>query len=311
MTKQQHFDNIDQTKAGDQICEDTSKKRPSLSLRKRKKKHGETSDAIVQSQQSPFKKKKFSPVKKLYLSALREGDQNDLENAVSSTFDVLSTSRYHQLQFVAATEKCHAIPHHHDNDNYDALHNMGYLSPVINDYDRYPVNSSSVLLKCSSPTPSSSDSQLNTSFSLVLPGSGSSTPEHSSSICTDDSPSPSSSSSTSLEDVVIDTLVSDLVVRPAGSHDQEQNLILYDQVVDTPTGGSETDAISYISESPKSKLLDSATYLDTDDNACVIAPALAPPTLSHLVNTLEQYGLPHVIHEQPFCSDPQDVPPAK
>ena len=326
---EQCFDNIDQTRAGDKASEDTTKKRPSLSL-KRKKKLRETSDAIVQSQKSPFKRKKFSPVKKLNLSTLREGSQQDLleyspgrgmgcgtgcsidmENAVSSTFDVPSTSRYHQLQFVAAAEKCHDTPHHHDNVNSDALRNMGYLSPVIKDSDHYPVGSSSLLLKYSSPSPSSSDSQLNTSFSLVLPSSGSSTPEHSSSSCTDGSHSPSSSCSSPSENVAIVIVADHLVVGPVGSHDQEENLILCDLVVDTPTGRSENDGISYISESPKLKLPDSSTSVDANDNACIIAPALAPPTSSHLVNTLEQYGLPHVVHEQPFCSDPQDVPPVK
>ena len=261
---EQCFDNIDQTRAGDKVSEDTTKKRPSLSL-KRKKKLRETSDAIVQSQKSPFKRKKFSPVKKLNLSTLREGSQQDLleyspghgmgcgtgcsidmENAVSSTFDVPSTSRYHQLQFVAAAEKCHDTPHHHDNVNSDALRNMGYLSPVIKDSDHYPVGSSSLLLKYSSPSPSSSDSQLNTSFSLVLPSSGSSTPEHSSSSCTDGSPSPSSSCSSPSENMAIVIVADHLVVGPVGSHDQEENLILCDLVVDTPTGRSENDVISYI-----------------------------------------------------------------
>ena len=328
-TSKQSSDHIDhQTKADHQIHEDTAvKKRSSLSLKRRKKKQDD-----MQSQKSPFKKRKFSPVKKLNISSNEQDlikslqssqDCNmDTEDAVSSTFDVPSTLRYCQLQFVV--EECSTSsdsqPHHHDDDNFDALHNMGYLSPMINttvDSDYHPGQSSSLLLspfKCSSPTPSSPDSQLNTSFSLVLPSSSSNTPEHSSSSShTDDSPSPSPHSLTSfgnvLDIVFGDCQVQyDLAVTSAGSHDQEQDKGLCDHVVDTPP---DNDAISYISESPRSKLSDSAIHVDADDNVCTITPALAPPTSSHLLETLDHYGIPYVLHEQLFCSNPRDVPPAK
>ena len=335
----QPFDHVDhQTKTDDQV--DTAKKRPSLSLKRRRKKQDE-----IKSQ-----KRKFSPVKKLNISTLRSNEQDfitssrcsqdcsiDMENVVSSTFDVPSTSRYHQLQFVAATEECFSnnSPHHHDNDSphhrdndenfNNALHNMGYLSPMIDsnaNSNCFPDQSSSLLLspfKCSSPTPSSSDSQLNTSFSLVLPSSSSSTPEHSSSSShTDGSPSPSPLSPTSFGNVLNDNIVfidcqvqCDPVVTFAGSHDQELDKGSCDHVVDAPLDGSDNDAISYVSESPRSKLSDCVIPVDVHDNMCTITPVLAPPTSSHLLDTLEHYGIPHVVHEQPFCSNPRDVPPTK
>ena len=337
VTSKQSSDYLDhQTKADDQ--DTTIKKRPSLSLKRRKKKQDGQSD-----QKSPFKKRKFSPVKKLNIS----GNEQDLikslqcsqemEDAMPSTLDVPSTLRYHQLQFVTEeySTSNDSQPHGDDDDdnNFDALHNMGYLSPMIDANvvtDYCPDQSSSLLLspfKCCSPTPSSSDSQLNTSFSLVLHGSStdgsntdssssdsnSSTPEHSSSSHTDGSPSPFPSP-TSFGNVVNEDLVFgdcqvqyDVVVTSVGSHDQDKGSC--DHVVETPPGGSD-DAISYISESPRSKLSDSVIPVDTD-NTCIITPALAPPTSSHLLDTLDHYGISHVVHEQPFCSDPQDVPPAK
>lgn len=331
-TSKQSSDHLDhQTKADDQ---DTAvKKRPSLSLKRRKKKQDD-----VQYQKSPFKKRKFSPVKKLNISSneqdliksLQCSQQCDIgmEDAVSSTSGVPLTLRYHQLQFVAEeySTSNDSQPNHHDDDNFDALHNMGYLSPMIdaNIVSNYcPDQSSSLLLsppKCSSPTPSP-DSQLNNTFSLTLPGSSddsssnSSTPEHSfSSSLTDGSPSPSPSP-TSCGDVLNEYLVFndcqvqyDGVVTSVESHDQDKGSC--DHVVDTPPGGSD-DAISYISESPRSKLPDGVIPVDADDNTCIITPALAPPTSSHLLETLDHYGLPHVVHEQPFCSDPRDVPSAK
>ena len=328
-TSKQSSDHLDhQTKADDQ--DTTVKKRPSLSLKRRKKKQ----DDKQSGQKSPFKKRKFSPVKKLNIS----NNEQDLikslqcsqecnigmQDAVSSTRDVPLTLRYRQLQFVAEeySTSNDSQPNHHDDDNFDALHNMGYLSPMIDANtvsDYCPDQSSSLLLP---PTPSPAHSQLNTSFSLVLPGStddsssssNSSTPEHSSSSShTDGSPSPSSP--TSFGNVLNEGLVFgdcqvqyDVAVTSVESHDQDKGSC--DHVLETPPGGSD-DVISYVSESSKSKLSDSVIPVDTDDNTCIITPALAPPTSSHLLDTLDHYGILHVLHEQPFCGDPHDVPPPK
>lgn len=316
--------------------DDTVKRRPSLSLKKRRKKQ-QNNTTDLQKQASPFKERKFSPVKKLNLSTLK--NQQELMttssqypqkcdiDAVSSTIDEPPTSRYYPLQFVAATMECFTSPHHHGDDNSDALLNMGYLSPMAhthNDSDCDPDKSSLLqsTLKCCSPVPSIPDSPLNTSFSLALPGSScssSSTPEHSSSSHTDSSsPSPSPPSPTSFGNVLNEKLVFQQVQCDGiitGSHDQHQDPFLIgscDQVVDMPPDGSDNYEISYVSdEPPKSKLTCSDIPMDADDNTCIITPELAPPTSSHLLDTLEQYGIPHVVYEQPFCSRPQDVPPVK
>ena len=320
-----------QTKADHQ---DTAKKRPSLSLKRRSKKQDSTND--LQKQISPSKKRKFSSVKKPDLSISRNQQDFvtpsqycsvDMESTVSSPFDEPSALRYHPLHFVAATEdNCtsKSSPHHHENDNSDALLNMGYLSPMTSSQVDCDCKTSLLVspFKSSSPAPSSSsDSSLNTSFSLVLPGSSSSTSEHSTSSSTDGSSCSSSCSHSSFENVLIDDIIVGdpqmeykQVVTTAESYDPQQEPLLTgscDQVVDTPLNGSDNDTLSYISESPQSKLPCSKIPLNMEDNICIITPASAPPTSSHLLDTLDQYGIPHVIHEQPFCSNPHDVPPTK
>ena len=216
------------------------------------------------------------------------------------------------LCFVEATEPvtqeyCTSNDHH---DNDDTVH-MGGMSPMMSTHLEcdYKPDELQSPVKSSSPISSSCDSPLNTSFSLVLP-SGSSSASEDSSSCSDGSPSCSPTSRNITEDLILgDQKHYDK--QATGSHDQEGQLLKEscDQVVDTPLND---DALSYISESPTSKLPSSEIPMDTDDdNTCIIAPALAPPTSSHLLATLDQYGLPHVVHEQPFCSKPQDVPPVK
>lgn len=382
LTSKQSSDHLDhQTKANNKVHEDSVKKRLPLSLKRRRRKQDTTTD--VQEQSSPFKKRKFSPVKKLDLttsrnqqelmavSQLSQDCRVDMENTISSTVDEAS-SRYHPLHFVAAmepvTKDCctgNDSPHHHDNDKSDALLNMGYLSPIISTHgdpdckpdmlrfvdatepvtqddctsnDHHDNNDSDCMgdmsqmlsihidndykmdeiqspLKSSSPVSSSCDSPINTSFSLVLPSSSSSASEHSSSSHSDGSPSPSRSPASFcniIESVIIGNQKQyDKLVTATGSHEQEDHLRKgsFDQGIDTPL---DDDTISYISESPKSKVLCSDIPINTDDDdTCTIAPALAPPTSSHLLATLDQYGLPHIVHEQPFCSKPRDVPPAK
>ena len=303
------------------------KKRPSLSL-KRRRHQDITTD--VRKRRSPFKIK-FSPVKKSNLVMLTNEElmlssqlySADMGSTESSKVDESLTSRYNPLQFVPSVQEhptSRNPPCRQDDDNFDALLNMGYLSPVRNthaDHEFNPDDSSLLLspLHCISPVPSTANSPLNKSFSLVLPGSSSSSPQQSSSSCTDtSSPSPPSLSPTScghklIEDVVIDGQVHYDEVMSSGSHDHIKEST--NQIVDPPLDGSDSyDAISCISESPKSKLCDDGT-IDADDSTCVITPALAPPTSSHLLNTLDKYGLPHVVYEQPFCSDPHDVPPVK
>ena len=382
LTAKQSSDHLDhQTKASNQIHEDSVKKRLPLSLKRRRRKQDTATD--VQEQSSPFKKRQFSPVKKLDLttsrneqdlvaiSQLSQDCSVDMENTISSTVDEPS-SRYHPLHFVAAkepvTNDCcignDSPHHHHDNDKSDALLNMGYLSPIIsthtdpdckpdmlhfveatepvtqddctsndhhdnNDSDRmggmsqmlsvhidnhYKPDEIHSPLKSSSPV-SSCDSPSNTSFTLVLPSSSSSASEDSSSSHSDGSPSRSPSPTffyNIIESVIIRGQQQyDKLITAAGSHDQEGQLLKgsFDQVIDTPL---DDDTISYISESPKSKLPCSEIPVSTDDdNTCIIVPALTPPTSSHLLATLDQYSLPHVVHEQPFCSKPQDVPPDK
>jgi len=328
-----YFDH--QTKVYDQEHEETVKKRPSLSLRRKKREQDSTAD--VWKQKSPFKgkcspfKRKYSPLKKLNLQTSRKlimSSQHSEDNSIitlTSNIDQSSVSRYHPLQFVAAEQECHTSkdsPHRHDNDSSDALLNMGYLSPMLGAHVDSDCNLDGSLplspFQCQSPVPSSSDSPLNTSFTLMLAGStsssSSSSSQHSTSSCADDSPSPPPISPTSFGNKLDGQLVFcgqhvQCATSSDGSHEQLSGSC--DQVAETPLDGSDNDAISYISESPKSKLSSSDIPMDTDDSMCIITPALAPPTSSYLLDTLDQYNLPHVVYEQPFCSNPRDVPPVK
>ena len=45
-----------------------------------------------------------------------------------------------------------------------------------------------------------------------------------------------------------------------------------------------------------------------DENLIAIEPLKRPPTSQELVNSLKDYGLPHCRYQEPFCSDPDDIP---
>lgn len=316
-----YFDH--QTKVDDWRHEETVKKRPSLSLKRRKKEQHST--ANVQKRESPLKRK-YSSLKKLNLSSSRSQQELIMSSQYSEDHDTdmdsvtlkvnqSSASRYHPLQFVTAKqEHCtnNDFLHHHGNDSSDALLNMGYLSPMFRTYvdsDCNPDESLSLSpFRCQSPV-SSSHSPL--SFTLMLAGSSrSSSPQPSTSSCAGGTPSPPPISPTSFGNKL------DINIVFCGQHVQYDQVATSsagscDQVADTPLDGSDNDAISYISESPKSKLSFSDIPMDINDKTCIITPTLAPPTLSHLLNTMDQYNLPHVVYEQPFCSKPEDVPPIK
>lgn len=45
-----------------------------------------------------------------------------------------------------------------------------------------------------------------------------------------------------------------------------------------------------------------------DENLIAIEPLKRPPTSQELINSLKDYGLPHCRYQEPFCSDPDDIP---
>ena len=44
------------------------------------------------------------------------------------------------------------------------------------------------------------------------------------------------------------------------------------------------------------------------ENLIAIEPLKRPPTSQELINSLKDYGLPHCRYQEPFCSDPDDIP---
>lgn len=44
------------------------------------------------------------------------------------------------------------------------------------------------------------------------------------------------------------------------------------------------------------------------ENLIAIKPLKRPPTSEELINSLRHYGLPHCRYQEPFCSDPDDIP---
>ena len=318
------------------------KRRPSLSLKRKQK------EDRKRKQRSPMKMR--SRLKKISLSEEHQQSvtispyQFDCTKEKVSTestlmTDEVLTSRYHELQFAtegaSQQQQQHTEPqdnHHCYNDSSDALVNMGYLSPSVSTHvDSTEISILQSPFKSSSPVPLSPvpicrSPHLDTSFSLELrSSSSSSSPPRSSSPCSarNHSPSPSPTShGDALQENLQICHQPRLHVESAASSTTVGSceLILAsssggscDQEAATPT---DNDAISCISESPKSKLpradLDAIIPMDTSDHdACIIAPAVAPPTSAELLDSLQQYGQPDIVYQQPFCSVPTEVPPVK
>ncbi|XP_059056759.1 DNA polymerase zeta catalytic subunit isoform X1 [Achroia grisella] len=51
----------------------------------------------------------------------------------------------------------------------------------------------------------------------------------------------------------------------------------------------------------------SRTSESKDNNCIILTPKIRPPTMKHVVSSLEKYSIPKVKHPQPYYSDPKDV----
>jgi len=295
------------------------KRRPSLSLKRKQKEHRKRNQRSSIQMLSPMKKANLSGDHEKLSPRQLGKEKISVEQTV--TIDKEHASRYHELQFAEGTSwDTESLDDHHCyNDNSDALVNMGYLSPSVSTHvdcpETFMLQSPASPIQLS-PIPSCRSPHLDTSFSLEL---RSSSPPWSSSSCSGRSHSPSSSP-TSYGDVVLENLYichqQQLQKEPATiarSFDVVLASSSGESCAVTPT---DNDAISCISESPKSKLpiTDNDAIISmytSDHDTCLITPAVAPPTSSELMNSLQEYGLPDIVYQQPFCSIPTEVPPVK
>ena len=72
-----------------------------------------------------------------------------------------------------------------------------------------------------------------------------------------------------------------------------------------------TESFRYCKEQTLSKVLSvSASVNDAGScrNRVVIKPLKEPPSSEELLNSLTKYGLPHCKYQEPFCSNPDDIP---
>ena len=299
------------------------KRRPSLSLKRKQKEHRKRKQRSSTQMLSPMKKANLSGDRQKLVTLSPHKEKTSVE--LTGTNDKENTSRYHKLQFAEGTSQQQQHPepsgdHHCYND---ALVNMGYLSPSISTHDDSP---ETFMLqspfKSASPTqlspiPSCRSPHLDTSFYLEL-RSSSSSPPWSSSPCSarSQSPSPSPTSAAFQESLQI-CHQQQLHKKSAASSTGSCDVVLASSsdgsCAATPT---DNDAISYISDSPKSKLqsTDSDAIISvhtSDHDTCLITPAVAPPTSGELMDSLQEYGLPDIVYQQPFCSVPTEVPSVK
>ena len=72
-----------------------------------------------------------------------------------------------------------------------------------------------------------------------------------------------------------------------------------------------TESLRDCKEQTLSKVLSVSAGLN-DDSSCrrrvVIKPLKEPPSAEELLNSLTKYGLPHCKYQEPFCSNPDDIP---
>ena len=72
-----------------------------------------------------------------------------------------------------------------------------------------------------------------------------------------------------------------------------------------------TESLRDCKEQTLSKVLSVSAGLN-DDSSCIsrvaIKPLKEPPSSEELLNSLTKYGLPHCKYQEPFCSNPDDIP---
>ena len=72
-----------------------------------------------------------------------------------------------------------------------------------------------------------------------------------------------------------------------------------------------TESLRDCKEQTLSKVLSVSSGLN-DDSSCIsrvaIKPLKEPPSSEKLLNSLTKYGLPHCKYQEPFCSNPDDIP---
>ena len=72
-----------------------------------------------------------------------------------------------------------------------------------------------------------------------------------------------------------------------------------------------TESLRDCKEQTLSKVLSVSSGLN-DDSSCIsrvaIKPLKEPPSSEELLNSLTKYGLPHFKYQEPFCSNPDDIP---
>ena len=72
-----------------------------------------------------------------------------------------------------------------------------------------------------------------------------------------------------------------------------------------------TESLRDCKEQTLSKVLSVSSGLN-DDSSCIsrvpIKPLKEPPSSEELLNSLTKYGLPHCKYQEPFCSNPDDIP---
>ena len=72
-----------------------------------------------------------------------------------------------------------------------------------------------------------------------------------------------------------------------------------------------TESLRDCKEKTLSKVLSVSSGLN-DDSSCIsrvaIKPLKEPPSSEELLNSLTKYGLPHCKYQEPFCSNPDDIP---
>ena len=72
-----------------------------------------------------------------------------------------------------------------------------------------------------------------------------------------------------------------------------------------------TESLRDCKEQTLSKVLSVSSGLN-DDSSCLsrvaIKPLKEPPSSEELLNSLTKYGLPHCKYQEPFCSNPDDIP---
>ena len=72
-----------------------------------------------------------------------------------------------------------------------------------------------------------------------------------------------------------------------------------------------TESLRDCKEQTLSKLLSASAGLSdagSSRSRVVIKPLKEPPSSEELLNSLTKYGLPHCKYQEPFCSNPDDIP---